>query len=86
MPTVKRVAVAVVGLMGLALVVRGAWGGVWPLSVQLILGILLLAYAILRLTYSSRGRTAPVERTPEARDAPSSRRATSSHRSPKRRS
>ena len=28
--------------------VKGAWGGLWPISLQLIVGILLLVYAILR--------------------------------------
>ena len=28
--------------------VRGAWDGFWPVSVQLVVGVLLLVYAILR--------------------------------------
>ena len=36
------------GAIGVALIARGLWGGVWPLSVQLIAGILLLALAVLR--------------------------------------
>jgi hypothetical protein len=30
------------------LIVRGVWGGVWPVSVQLIAGILLLAFSVMR--------------------------------------
>jgi len=37
-----------VGLIGVALIVRGAWAGVWPLSIQLLAGILLVAFAFLR--------------------------------------
>ena len=37
-----------IGLVGLGLIVRGAWGGIWPLSVQLLFGVLLTAYAGLR--------------------------------------
>jgi hypothetical protein len=33
------------GLFGVALIVRGAWGGLWPLSVQLLFGLVLVAYA-----------------------------------------
>jgi hypothetical protein len=36
------------GLLGVALIVRGAWGGVWPISVQLIAGVLLVVFAALR--------------------------------------
>jgi hypothetical protein len=44
----KLLIAVVSGLLGVALIVRGAWGGVWPLSVQLIAGILLVAFAGLR--------------------------------------
>jgi hypothetical protein len=44
----KLLIALVSGLLGVALIVRGAWGGVWPISVQLIAGVLLLAFAALR--------------------------------------
>jgi hypothetical protein len=44
----KLIIAVATGLLGAALVVRGAWGGVWPLSVQLIAGVLLLVFAALR--------------------------------------
>ena len=37
-----------IGLVGLGLIVRGALGGLWPISVQLLFGLLLIAYAGLR--------------------------------------
>ena len=39
-------------LIGVGLVVRGVVGGVWPISVQLIAGVALIAYAIVRLRFS----------------------------------
>ena len=39
-------------VLGAALLARGLWGGVWPLSLQTILGLLLLAMGVLRLRYS----------------------------------
>jgi hypothetical protein len=39
-------------VLGAALVVRGFWGGVWPLSLQTIAGALLLVLGVLRLRYS----------------------------------
>jgi hypothetical protein len=48
MKTSRQIITAVMGIVGVALVVRGAWGGVWPLSLQLIAGVLLLAFAGLR--------------------------------------
>jgi hypothetical protein len=36
------------GVIGGLLIARGVAGGVWPLSVQLIAGILLLVFAALR--------------------------------------
>ncbi len=38
----------VTGLLGVLLIVRGAIGGVWPLSLQLIAGVALVAVAVLR--------------------------------------
>ena len=40
------------GVLGVLLIVRGAWGGVWPLSIQLIAGVGLLVYAVLRWRYT----------------------------------
>ncbi len=48
MRTSKQIIAVVMGVVGVLLVVRGVWGGVWPISVQLIAGILLIAYAGLR--------------------------------------
>ena len=48
MRTTKHIFAVLFGLIGVALIVRGAWGGVWPLSVQLIGGIALLTYAVVR--------------------------------------
>jgi hypothetical protein len=39
------------GALGVLLVVRGLWGGVWPVSVQLIAGVVLLVLAALRWRY-----------------------------------
>jgi hypothetical protein len=44
----KLLIAVVAGLLGVALIVRGAWSGVWPISVQLIAGVLLVAFAALR--------------------------------------
>ena len=40
-----------VGILGVLLVVRGLWGGVWPLSAQAIAGVVLLVLAALRWRY-----------------------------------
>jgi hypothetical protein len=48
MLTAKRIITLVMGAIGVALIVRGLWGGVWPLSVQLVAGVLLLSFAALR--------------------------------------
>jgi len=45
---VQQILALVAGVMGVALVVYGAWGGLWPLSLQLIAGVLLLVYAVFR--------------------------------------
>ena len=39
-------------VLGAALLARGLWAGAWPLSLQTILGVLLLAMGVLRLRYS----------------------------------
>jgi hypothetical protein len=51
LPTMLRtrhIILIITALLGALLVVRGVWGGVWPVSIQLIAGVLLLAYAGLR--------------------------------------
>ncbi|HEX5640941.1 MAG TPA: hypothetical protein VFZ86_01240 [Thermoleophilia bacterium] len=44
----RQIILVVTAVLGVLLIVRGAWGGVWPLSIQLIAGVLLLVYAGLR--------------------------------------
>jgi hypothetical protein len=41
----REISAVILGLFGIALVVRGAWGGLWPLSIQLLFGLGLIAYA-----------------------------------------
>ena len=48
----KQVITIVMGVVGVLLIVRGAWGGVWPLSIQLIAGVLLVAFAFLRWRFT----------------------------------
>jgi len=45
----KQIILVLTAVLGVLLVVRGAWDGVWPVSLQLIAGVLLLVYAGLRL-------------------------------------
>jgi len=49
--TTRKIITLIMGAVGVALIGRGVWGGVWPLSVQLIAGILLLTLAALRWRY-----------------------------------
>ena len=44
----RQIILVVTAILGVLLIVRGAWGGVWPLSIQLIAGVLLLVFAGLR--------------------------------------
>jgi len=46
--TARKIIAGVTGVIGILLIVRGAWGGVWPLSLQLIAGVLLVIMAALR--------------------------------------
>ena len=46
--TTRKIITLVMGAVAVALIVRGIIGGVWPLSVQLIAGVLLLILAALR--------------------------------------
>jgi hypothetical protein len=48
MRTTKRVLAIAVALLGVALVVVGVRGGVWPLSIQFLAGLLLIGFAFLR--------------------------------------
>ncbi len=47
----RQIITVVMGILGALLIVRGVWGGVWPVSIQLIAGVLLLGYAVLRWRY-----------------------------------
>jgi drug/metabolite transporter (DMT)-like permease len=44
----KQIIAIAMGVLGVLLIIRGASGGVWPLSIQLIAGVLLLILAGLR--------------------------------------
>jgi hypothetical protein len=46
--TTRKIIAIVTGVLGALLIVRGAVGGVWPLSLQLIAGVLLVVMAVLR--------------------------------------
>jgi hypothetical protein len=48
MRATRQILAIAAGVMGVALVIYGAWGGLWPLSLQLIAGVLLLVYAAFR--------------------------------------
>jgi hypothetical protein len=55
MRSLQRMLVMVTGVIGALLVVKGVWGGLWPISLQLIVGVLLLVYAFFRLrAFSTR--------------------------------
>lgn len=47
----RQIITLVMGAVGLALIVRGVLMGLWPISLQLIAGVLLLAYAALQWRY-----------------------------------
>jgi Na+(H+)/acetate symporter ActP len=47
----KQIVNVIMGVMGVLLVVRGVWGGMWPISLQLVAGVLLLVFAGLRWRY-----------------------------------
>jgi len=48
---VRRIITVITGVVGVLLIVRGVWGGVWPLSIQLIAGFFLVILAALRWRY-----------------------------------
>jgi hypothetical protein len=45
----KQIIALIMGTVGVLLIAKGVWGGVWPPSLQLIAGILLVTFAGLRL-------------------------------------
>ncbi len=45
----KQIFAAVFVVLGALLVVKGLSGGLWPLSYQLLAGVALLAFGVLRL-------------------------------------
>jgi uncharacterized membrane protein len=45
----KQIFAAAFVVLGAMLVVKGVWGGLWPVSYQLLAGIALLVFGILRL-------------------------------------
>ena len=49
--TARKVISSVMVVVGILLIARGVWGGVWPLSVQLIAGVLLVVLGVLRFRY-----------------------------------
>ena len=44
----RQILTIVAAVLGVALLVYGASGGLWPISLQLVAGILLLVYAVFR--------------------------------------
>jgi hypothetical protein len=44
----QRILAIVMGVLGLLLIVKGAMDGVWPVSAQLLAGVLLVVFAVLR--------------------------------------
>ena len=34
--------------LGVALVVKGVWDGLWPVSIQMLAGVALIVFAVLR--------------------------------------
>jgi hypothetical protein len=44
----KQLITIIMGVLGVLLIARGVWGGVWPVSLQLMAGILLVVFAGLR--------------------------------------
>lgn len=48
MRKVQQILALAAGVMGAALVVYGASGGLWPLTLQFVAGCLLVGYAVLR--------------------------------------
>jgi hypothetical protein len=51
--TTRKIITLIMGAVGIALITRGLIGGLWPLSVQLIAGVLLLTLAVLRWRFTT---------------------------------
>ena len=49
--TARRIITIIMGVIGVLLIVRGVWGGVYPVSIQMIAGVFLLILAALRWRY-----------------------------------
>jgi hypothetical protein len=52
MKRAHQVLAVVFFIVGAALVVRGVSGGVWPVSLQALAGVLMLVLAVLRWVYA----------------------------------
>jgi drug/metabolite transporter (DMT)-like permease len=52
MKRAHQILAVVFGVIGAALIVRGVIGGIWPISVQLLAGILLVIVAAARWYYA----------------------------------
>jgi len=48
MRTTKQIIAATFVVLGVALVVKGVWGGLWPVSLQTIAGVALIVFGVLR--------------------------------------
>jgi hypothetical protein len=48
MRKIRQILALITGVMGAALVLYGVSGGLWPLSLQFLAGLLLIAFAVLR--------------------------------------
>jgi hypothetical protein len=44
----KRIFAAAFVVLGVALMVKGAWTGLWPVSMQLVAGLALVVFGVLR--------------------------------------
>jgi drug/metabolite transporter (DMT)-like permease len=47
----RQIITVAMAVLGVLLIVRGVWNGVWPVSLQLIAGVLLLVYAAIQWRY-----------------------------------
>ena len=52
MKRAHQILAVVFAIIAVALLVRGAMGGLWPVSVQFLAGALLLAGAVVRWIYA----------------------------------
>ncbi len=49
MRTTQQILTLVTGILGVMLVAKSVWdGSVWPISVQLVAGVLLIVYSVFR--------------------------------------